>query len=275
MGIAGGVDTAGQVGQRLAIGQARAADRPLDLDHAGRLCSSPTICSRSRCSRRSPVSSGWKAVASTRPWSHGDRVAVRVARQHLGPRPDLGHQRRADEDAVERLAAELRDVEIGLEAVELAAVAVAPNLEVEDAEVRGLAIGQAIGEQDHAGAGAEQWRAGRAERDDRLAEPVGIDQAAHRRRLAAGQDERVEVDEVARQAHLDRLGADVADRGHVLAHGALQGEHADPGHAMGTHRSAYQPRMASRSSGGISPNEVPRIGSPRPVLTSARISGLS
>ena len=41
--VEGGVDAARQVGQRLAVGQARAADRSLDLDHAGRLASSPTI----------------------------------------------------------------------------------------------------------------------------------------------------------------------------------------------------------------------------------------
>ena len=41
------------------------------------------------------------------------------------------------------------DLEIGLEAVELAAVAVAADLDVEQAEDRIAAIGDAVGEQDH------------------------------------------------------------------------------------------------------------------------------
>ena len=135
-----------------------------------------------------------------------------------------------------------------------------------------------LGEQDHAGAGAEHRRAAARQRRDRLAQAVGVDQLAHGGRLAAGQDQRVEVDEVARQAHLDRLGADVADGGDVLADGALQGEDADAGPAgsrVGHRWRATSRATASRSSGGISPSDWPRIGSPSPALTSARISGLS
>ena len=139
-----------------------------------------------------------------------------------------------------------------------------------------LAVGQAIGEQDHPGARAEHRRPGPRQRGDRLAEAVRVEEAAHRRRLAPGQDQRVEIDEVTREAHLDGLGADLANGGDVLAHRALDGEHPDPDRSLRVHADRpYQPRMASRSSGGISPSEVPRIGSPRPALTSARISALS
>ena len=67
---------------------------------------------------------------------------------------------------------ESRRVEIGLEAVELTAVAVAPHREVEHAEVGILVVVQAIGKQDHAGARAEQRRPGPRQRGDRLAQAV-------------------------------------------------------------------------------------------------------
>ena len=170
---------------------------------------------------------------------HRDRRTVGVAGQHLGHRADVGDERRADEDAVQRLLAQGRDVEIGLEGVELTAIAVAAHLDVDEREDRLVAIGDAVGKQDHAGAGPEQRRPGAGQREDRITEAVDVDQLAHGRRLAPGQDQRVEVDEIARQADLDRFGADVADGGQVLADVTLQGEHADArspwlsGHAGG------------------------------------------
>ena len=132
-----------------------AADRPLDA--RSRRPSPPPrsiISTSSRCRRRSAVSSGWKAVASTRPC----RTAT-GAPSGRGPAPrpraDVGDERRADEDAVERLArrgpATSRSAS---KRVELAAVAVAAHLDVEQAEDRLVAVGDAVGEQDHAGAGA-------------------------------------------------------------------------------------------------------------------------
>ena len=207
----------------------------------------------------------------------GDRRAVGVAGQHLGHRADVGDEGRADEDAVERIVAQGRDVEIRLEGVELPPVAVAAHLDVDEGKDRLVAIRDAVGKQDHAGTGPEQRRPGACQRQDRITESVDVDQLAHGRRLAPRQDQRVEVDEIARQADLDRLGADVANRGQVLADVTLQREHADARSAwLSGHAGArYQPRTARRSSTGSSPTEVPRIGSPSPALTSARISGLS
>ena len=53
-----------------------------------------------------------------------------------------------------RLVPSAGSVEVRLEAVELTAVAVAAHRDVEQAEDRIVPVGDALGEQDHAGAGA-------------------------------------------------------------------------------------------------------------------------
>src|SRR5439155_8769296 len=68
MGVAGGVRALRQIDERLPVGQARRADGSGLGRHARCPTAVPTISIRSRCSRRSSVSSGWKAVASTLPW---------------------------------------------------------------------------------------------------------------------------------------------------------------------------------------------------------------
>src|SRR5690242_10617185 len=62
-----------------------------------------------------------------------DRLAVELG-QHLDAASSLGDARRADEDAAQRLGF-ARELEVGLEARDLPAVAVSPHLEVEHAEV--------------------------------------------------------------------------------------------------------------------------------------------
>ncbi|HJV08801.1 MAG TPA: hypothetical protein VJ653_03945 [Acidimicrobiales bacterium] len=132
-------------------------------------------------------------------------------------------------------------------------------------------------QQDQTRAGAEDGQAGGQALPERAGELRRLEEAADGRRLPAGEDKRLDLGQVARQAHLDRLRADVADGGHVLADRALHGEDTDTRRPRDVHdgRLRYQPRTASRSSGGISPSDCPRIGSPRPVLTSTRMSGLS
>ena len=49
------------------------------------------------------------------PLAHGDRPAVLIARQDLDPLAHVDHDRRADEDAMQRLIAQGRHVQIGLE----------------------------------------------------------------------------------------------------------------------------------------------------------------
>ena len=109
------------------------------------------------------------------------------------------------------------DVEIGLEARDLPPERVASRADVGDPEV--VAV-----EQDHPGARAEDRL---LEPAQRLVEPVEAHQPRHRRRLAARHDQPVEPVELLGQAHLDRLGAEPAQHGRVLAKVSLHGEDAD------------------------------------------------
>src|SRR5919201_1376354 len=100
----------------------------------------------------------------------------------------------AEED---RLAGEL---EVGLEARDLAPVGVAVDLEVDKAEV--VAV-----EHDHPGARSEHRP---AEAPQRLVQAVEPHQAHERGRLAARDDEPVEPFELRWRADLYRLGAEPA-----------------------------------------------------------------
>ena len=168
------------------------------------------------CTRVSSVSSGWKAATSSRPsrastgWpstsaststsgpassSHGARM--KTARSGSLPSPD---------------------VEVGLEAAHLAAERVAPRPVVAQTEV--VAV-----EHDHPGARTED-RA--AEPAHRLVEAVQPHEPADRGRLAARDDQPVEPVEVLGEPDFDRLGAEPAQHGGVLAEVPLHGEDADP-----------------------------------------------
>ena len=86
----------------------------------------------------------------------GEDDAVFVAAEHGDALPYLGHHRRADEDAAKGLLAQAREAEVGLEAVHLAAVGVAPDDEVHQTQPRLAGLGlEGPGHHDHAGAGAE------------------------------------------------------------------------------------------------------------------------
>src|SRR4051794_37136040 len=139
------------------------------------------------------------------PDEHG--LAVQLG-QHLDALADVAHARRTDEDAVQRLAGEL---EIGLEARDLAPVGVAVDVDVDQAEVRAV-------EDDHPGAGAEDRL---RELAHRILEPVQAHQPHERRRLAAGDDEPVEPVELLGLTHLDHVRTEAAQHGGVLAHVSL------------------------------------------------------
>ena len=79
-------------------------------------------------------------------------------------------------------------------------------------------------EHDHPRAGAED---GPLEAPDRLVEPVQPHQAHERRRLAAGDDQTVEVRQLLGLAHLDDVDAETAQHRAVLAEVPLYGEHSD------------------------------------------------
>ena len=79
-------------------------------------------------------------------------------------------------------------------------------------------------EQDHSGAGAEQRP---LEGADRLFQAVQAHEPGDRRRLAAGNDQAVEMVQLLRLAHLDGLGAQPAQHRGVLAEVPLHREDSD------------------------------------------------
>src|SRR5450759_541666 len=132
---------------------------------------------------------------------------------------------RSDEDGAQRPTL-ARQLEVGLERAHLTPVGVAANDDVGQAEQRlaGQAVDGIPGEQDHAGAGAED---GAFESADRRLELVGAHQLADRGGLAAGDDQPVEPVELVRFSHLARLNAEPPEHGQVLAEVSLHGKDAD------------------------------------------------
>jgi hypothetical protein len=126
-----------------------------------------------------------------------------VAGQHLHPLAPGLDPGGADEDSAQRLVADPGDLEVGLEALQLAAEGVAPGGRVEEAEVLGVA-------DDQAGAGAEDRPARLVMGAQRRLQPAGLDPLADRRALAAGDDEAVEPSQLLGSADLDRFGAEPA-----------------------------------------------------------------
>src|SRR6476469_2263906 len=150
------------------------------------------------------------------PLARQHRVAVDLG-EHLDVRPRLLEPRRADEDSAQRLVA-VPDVEVGFEALDLAAERVAPRAVVTEGEV--VAV-----EDDHPGT-RSQDRA--AELAHRLVETVETHQPADGGRLAAGDDQPVKPVELCGEPHLDRLGTEPPQHGRVLSEVPLHSEDADP-----------------------------------------------
>ncbi len=200
------------------------------------------------------VSSGWKVVASTLPCRIADRPAVGVAGQHLGARAQrpstIGARMKTPwSDAL----AEGRDVELGLETNRAGGRSRCAGPRCRASRSTGVVAVARCARP--AGSCRRRCRAsaprrGPSRRSARAARSV--DEAAHGGRFAAGQDERVEVDEVARQAHLDRLGADLANGVDVGADGALHREDADPWTARSLlHRSTSRERRGAPRAGSL------------------------
>src|SRR5262245_28519297 len=191
-----------------------------------------------------------------------------------GPVDDRG----PDEDAVDRLVAQHRNRQIGLERVQLATERVPLDGHVEERQDGLVAIGDLAGEDDHPSTSAEDRRAARGEVQDRAPQAPAVDQLPHRGRLAARDDQPGDPVQVGRQAHGDAVDADRLERREMLAERPLQRQDSDlhlgrprPAGVVG----AYQPLTARRSSSGIVSSEMPRIGDPRPFETSAMMEGLS
>ena len=116
-----------------------------------------------------------------------------------------------------------------------------------------------VGQHDHPGARPEDRRAAVGEVEDRLAQAPALDELAHRRALAAGQDQPADAVEVGRLAHADALDADRA-RACRGARGTPPAGRARRSSWRGSPAAssvAYQPRTARRSWSGISSRAMP------------------
>jgi hypothetical protein len=143
-----------------------------------------------------------------------DRVPF-VGGQHLDPGPAALDPGGADEDRAQRLVADPIDLDVGLEALQLAAEGVALGGDVEEAEVIGVA-------DDQPSAGAEDRPPGFVVGAQRWRQPGRLDALDDRRALAAGNDQAVEPDQIAGSADLGCLGTELAQGAGVRLEIALQ-----------------------------------------------------
>jgi hypothetical protein len=111
----------------------------------------------------------------------------------------------ADEDRAQWLVADPLDLEVRLEALQLAAEGVATGAGVEEAEVLGIA-------DDQPGAGAEDRPAGLMVGAQRRLQAGRLDAPDDRGALATGDDQPVDPVEIRGDADLGCLGAELAQR---------------------------------------------------------------
>jgi hypothetical protein len=121
----------------------------------------------------------------------------------------------ADEDRAQRLVADPLDLEVGLEALQLAAEGVAARDRVEEAEVVGVT-------DDQPGTGAKDRPAGLVVSPKGRLQPSDLDPLGDRRALAAGDDETVEADDFGGGSNLGYIGAESAQGAGVCLEIALQ-----------------------------------------------------
>jgi hypothetical protein len=173
-----------------------------------------------------------------------------------GPLDDRG----ADEHGMDRSIAEDIDRDLRFEGVELSTERVALDRHVEQGQDRRLAAGDVAAEDDHPGARPEDRCAALGQIEDRLTEPPALDELAHRRALATGQDQATDVVEVGRFTDTDALDPDRRERIEMLAERTLQGEDADP------HARTPGPGLTSRGRRVAPAPGSPRGRSPASVL---------
>jgi len=125
-----------------------------------------------------------------------------VAGEDFDAGPVTRHPGGADEDGTERLVADPLDLEVGLEALQLAAESVALGGRVDQPEV-------AVVADDQPGAGSEDGTAGGVVLADRALEAGRGDPLRDRRALAAGYDQCVEPFEIGRDPNLAGLGSEL------------------------------------------------------------------
>ena len=179
------------------------------------------------------MSSGWKDDARTGPWRTRTGTPSSVASTSTSS-PDRDHQRRPDEDGRQRRPLAGAEAHLALEGLPLAAVAVAAHDRIEHAE--GALVGTPVEHlprhQDEAGAGPEDRQASVAPAGDSrsaIASNSPVDSSSMDS-VVDSPPGRIRPSSPSRSAgRLTRRAElpDVGQRGDMLAHVALQVEHAD------------------------------------------------
>ncbi len=214
------------------VASAEAADRIDARSSPG--TGSPATSVRNQRGAQVAGQLGMEAESDDAPRAHPDRLGsslrVAAAREHLDPSTDA-RMRGARMNTPGNARPSGCHFDVGDERVDLATVRVALDRDVEHAERRRRQpVGRAC-EQDHARAGAEH-RPLAHESLERCAQPGGLEQAQHGRRLAAGQHQCVEPLEVARAASRAPASTPSASSvARVAGEVALQAQHTDARHA--------------------------------------------
>lgn len=174
------------------------------------------------------------------------------------------HHRCPDEHRMER-AIEPVDIDVGLETVDLGAVAVAAHVEVDRTQsvLIGSAIEDARRQQDQPSACAKHREATIDSLAQRIDQAASVEQHRHGGGFTARDYQSIDLIELRAGAHLSGLHAEAFKNSRVSGERALQGEH--------TEDRAYQPRSASLVSSA--PISRPFMAAPRPVLTLAMMAG--
>ena len=199
--------------------------------------------------------------------SHGYGTTVAEAGENLDALPDRIDYGSTNEDPSERSFSDAVHFEVGLEAVDLAAEGVTAYLDVHEVERFGSVVGEAVGQDDHSGAGAPHGQSFSHESDDRVSHVEDVEELDDGRALPTGNDEAIQARQVLAEPHFGRVDSEPFDHQAMFEEIALNGKDSDS-------RQAYQPLTASCSSTGMVRTSRPGMASPRPRETSARTSGL-
>jgi len=157
--------------------------------------------------------------------SDEDRI-ISLAGEHFDAGTDTRNLRRPDEDCLERVAARgPRSVD---ERIELAAVGVSHDVDVEQAQRRLGRILDARGEEDQTGACGENRLSGAGEIGERVAPTrLALEEFEIRGRLAPGKNEAGNRSEILRTPDLAALDPGPRERVRVPGEVSLDGQDAD------------------------------------------------
>src|SRR3954471_7676649 len=175
---------------------------------------------------------GMERRRQQRTLSYGDDptggLTVVDLRERLNGFAELLDPGRPDEHGMHRFV-QPAEADVALERVDLASEGVAPHGHVDaaDAHLVGGAVEHPVGQQDHAGAGAERRHAVGDPLLQRLQQVERHQQLADRRRLTAGDDKPVDPVELVRTSYAHGVSPARLENGDVLAHVTLQREHPE------------------------------------------------